>query len=807
MGTLLQDLRYAARTLGKSKGYTAVAILTLTLGIGATSTIFTALNAIVLRPFPYPGATRLVHIYSVNPGFKSMHINMALGDLPDVRTRTHSFETIAAYQGWMANLTGEGEPVQLIATKVSHEFFDLLGQRPERGRFFVEGENQPGRGDIVVLSDALWRGRFGADEKVLGKRLVLDGTSYTVVGVAAPGFRFPADVSDVWTPLAPAAAEQAGRSKRWCSVLARMRRGVSLEQANADVATLSAALAKEFPDTNKDWTFTTQSLQDEIVGDIRDPLFVLFAGVIFLLLIGCANIANLSLARNWSRRRATAICAALGASRGRIIRQVLVESGIVALCGGGAGVALAVWGLDVIRVLAPQDTPRLEQLRPDWTLLAFTAGCSAIAGMFFGLAPALQSAGVDINRTLRSDERFGGGFARGLRRWFTGALVAAEVALTIVLLIGSGLMIESFARLTKAQTGLRTERILSLSMLLPKSKYPDGERQSLFVREALARIEGLPNVESAAATSSPILQGFQGIAWGIHAKGEFDRPEGYANLEILQVTPEYFDTFAVPIRAGRAFTNADRLGSPRVAIVNETMARLVWGNSNPIGQQFSMRGAEQPKWHEVVGMAADTRDVHPDEAPRPEFYTPLLQDPGQIVNMAIRTSSDPLAIVPAVRGAIWSVDKDEPITDVQTVEAAVARYETAPRFRTILLTVFAGLGLALAIVGVYGVVSYATAQRTHEIGVRSALGARPAQILRQVLLRGMTPVLLGAGAGLVAALFLGKLLENLLFEVKPTEPLALAGGAILVVVVSLISCYIPARRATRVDPLVALRYE
>ncbi|MGH9774451.1 MAG: ABC transporter permease [Candidatus Acidiferrales bacterium] len=808
METLLQDIRYGLRTLAKNPGFTLVAVLTLALGIGANTAIFSVVHGVLLRPLPYPHADRLVQIYSVNPGFGDYRINMSRGDSADLATRSRTLESEAVYHAWMKNWSGHGEPAQLTTVSATNDLFSLLGIRPQLGRFFLEDELHAGGNAVVVLSDRLWHSRFGADRNVLGQTMILDGESCTVVGVAPPGFRFPNESADVWIPLLPAQTEDALRHHRENSVLALRRAGTNFAQVQAEVKSISGTLAKEYPKYEKDWSFIAVPLEEEILGDVRPVLMVLLAAVGFLLLIACANVANLLLARGWRRQREMAIRSALGASRRRVMAQLLVESCLVAIAGGIVAMLFAVWGVQGLLALAPKDTPRLDQIHPDWLMAVFAAGVSLVVGILCGLAPALGAARVNLNRALKSDEVGGSRLLRSRRGWLSRSLVAVEVALTLVLLIGSTLMLESLGRLTNVQTGMRTDHTVSLSVLLPNGKYPKEAQQRNFLLDALARLKAEPGVTGVAASTGPVLQGSLGFSFGIMVDGRTEQGHGLDNIEVATVTPDFFRVFGLPIIRGRLFDDSDREGAPKVVIVNEAFGKLAWGKDNPLGGRISFGKSDgKPDWTEVIGVVADARDVRPNDAPRPEMYWPLLQSSSELYNFSIRTASEPLAAVPAIRSAIWSVDPDLPINDVTTIDAAIAETHAAPRFRTTLLATFAGLGVVLALVGIYGVLSYFAAQRTREIGIRMALGAEPGDVLRMIVGQGMKMVMAGIVLGVLGSLALTRLLTDLLYEVRPTDPLTYVGVSVLLVGVALAACWLPARRAMRVDPMVALRYE
>jgi predicted permease len=810
---LWQDVRYGLRVLGTSPGFTAIAVLTLALGIGANTAMFSAVNAILLRPLPYRDSSQLVNIWGTSARYPEFRMTLSVPELNDVKAQNHSFDSVAAHHDKEMNWTGHGEPEVISVTEVSQDFFKTLGVLPVRGRTFAAEEEIPGKDQVVILSDALWRSRFGSDVEILGKTITLDGTAYTVVGVMPRGFRFQ-DFSDdapqLWKPLAYSAKIAEGRTDRRSFVIARLRRGVNVRQAETEVQTIAARMAKSYPKEDEGQGLSITSLKQGVVHGVQPALLILLAAVSCVLLIACVNVANLFLARSRKRQREIAIRAALGATRARLIRQLLVESVLLATAGGLAGLAVGTWGIDVIRRFAPADTPRLADISIDRSVLWFTLAVSILTGIVFGLVPALQASRPDLNTSLRDGVAISGsGYGASGHHRLRSLLVVSEVALAVVLLIGSVLMLKSFSRLTRTNPGFRTDHALTAQISVPETKYETAEKQRAFFDSVLGRIQGLPGVQSAALMATPILADYLRMSELTIEGQPSNDPRFEPYFEDTTITPDYFQAAGITLLAGRTFDARDTGENPGVVIVNETLALRYWPARQAIGKRVSYSTDKDgnPDWCEIVGVARDARDVDLTKLPKAEIYLPFSQNVSPGMNLLVRTQGDTSALEPAIRDAVWSIDRDQPVQAMATLEQAVARSEAAPKFHTVLLGIFAALGLAITLVGIYGVISYSVSQRTREIGIRMALGAQTRDVLRGVLWDGMKPALVGLAIGTIAALGLTRVLGSLLFEVSATDPATFVAVSALLACVALAACYLPARRAMRVDPMVALRYE
>jgi len=805
MTGILQDLKYALRMLRKAPGFTAIAILTLALGIGANTAVFTVVNSILLRPLAYPDSDRLANLRTILPYFPEFRLGDSSANFNDIRAQNHVFDGTAIFREWPVNLSGDGKPEEEDTVRATPDFFPLLGAAPARGRLFTDEELTPGKDGVAILSDALWRSRFGADPQAIGRTIRLDAKPYTIIGVMAPGFRF--NESKIYVPLALAPKDRDDRNMHGYSVMVKLKRSVSLKKAQAEMDSFAANFSRQYPDSDQGIKFALNSLQEDSVGNSRLALLVLMGAVVLVLLIGCANVGSLALARSLARQKEVAVRSALGASRGRIVRQFLVESLLLALIGGAVGWMLGMYGVDAFRHLAPADTPRLEDLKMDRLVFIFTLGVSVLASVLFGLAPALQSSRTNVGGALKESGPFGLTGTRSRQR-MRSALVVLEVSLALVLLASSALLIKSFTRLTHVEPGFRTDHLLTGRISLPDSKYATPESQSAFLSELMERMKSLP-VESVAASNGPVLGGSLMMTTMEVEGAPKDSSGNSPAIETPYVTQGYFSTLQIPFVRGRDFSAEDTPKATQVIIVNESAARRFWPNADPIGKRinFNTDPKEKPDWREVIAIVKDIRDVSPTSDARPEIYCSAAQSNLNSVAVFIRTKSDPHAVLPALRDVVQSIDADLPLTGAKTMEESIRKWATTPRFRSTLLGVFAGLGLLLALIGIYGVIAISVAQQTREIGIRMALGAQPRDVMRMMLRRGLMWVAAGAAAGLVGALGATRLLGTLLFEVKATDPLSFAIATALLVAAALTACYVPARRAMRVDPMVALRYE
>jgi putative ABC transport system permease protein len=804
---MFQDLRFGLRMLLKQPGFSLIAILTLALGIGANTAIFSVVNAVWLRSLPYPEAERLTIVAHRNLK-RGGNFELTPAAYFDLREQSKSFEHLAVYGSRDFNLTGAGEPERLRGQGVSAALFPLLKVSPSAGRVFTDADERAGAAPVVILSHQLWQRRFGADLNLIGQTLRLDDKSYTVVGVMPPGFAFPDRETELWAPFIFAANAVNDRESFFLSAVARLNPGVTLTAAQSELDGIAQNLTRAYPRSNTDLGFGVVPLHENQVRGFKQALFVLLGAVLFVLLIACVNVANLLLARAAVREKELAVRAALGAGRTRLLRQLLTESTLLALCGGAGGLLLAVWGIKLLKLINPGTIARLDEVSLDFRVLGFTLGVACLTGILFGLAPALQISKPDLQHALKEGGR---GFtgARGQR--LRGLLVVTEIALSLVLLIGAGLLIRSFIRLQNVDVGFNPTGLLTLRVEMSESKAQDLERLVGFYQAVLERVQALPGVEAAGVVNAaPIITPGMRSALVLEDKG--DPPPGQPQLANNRVvSPDYFRTLGVPLLRGRLLSAQDNAQAPAVVLINQAMARRYWGDEDPVGKRFKFgaRTANTP-WLTVVGIVGDIRQAGLDNASLPEFYTPFTQGHARWAKprmLFVRTAGDPLSLVAAVKEQIWAVDKDQTIWAVRTMEELVGRWLAPRRFNLWLLGVFAALALVLASVGIYGVISYSVSQRAREIGVRLALGAARRDIFKLVVGHGLVLTLGGVAIGLVAALALTRWLSTLLFEVSTTDPLTFASVALLLTGVALVACYLPARRATQVDPLVALRCE
>jgi predicted permease len=812
METLLRDVRYGIRSLLKHPGFTAIAVITLALGIGANTAMFSVINAVLLRPLPYQQPDRLVTIWEESPQRGMYQMPVSFANLRDWVDQNHVFEQISAYTFTDLNLTGAGEPARLLVVRSSANLFSLVGAAPQLGRAFLPEEDKQGANRVVILGHALWQSRFGSDARIVGQSLTLNNQSYTVVGVMPSSVQFPVgfgylgkvlnDPVDVYVPLA-ATGNETRRGNYSFFAIGRLKPGVKIDQAQAEMTTIEGRLEQQYPEGNTGIGIRLIPTQEQTVKEIRPALLVLLGAVAFLLLIACANIANLLLARAASRQKEIAIRTALGASRLRVSRLLLTESLMLSLAGGCLGLLLALWGTEALMALAPDNIPRLNEVGVDARVFGFTLAISFVTGIVFGLIPALQASKPNLNETLKEGSRGSMGSSAGKRT--RSVLVAVEVALSLVLLIGAGLMIKSFLRLQQMNLGFNPDNVLTVDLTLSSSKYPEDRQQAAFFQEALERLQSLTGVKSAgASTGLPLTLTISGSDFRIEG-----RPEPEAGKEMIintrSVSPGYFGTLGIALIKGRDFSDRDKSDAPKAAIINEDLALIYFPNEDPIGRRITFD--DGTSWISIVGIIGDVKQLGLDSSAKPEVYFPYLQVASPSMSLVVRTASNPLSLAAAVKSQIQAIDKDLPIDNAKTMQQLLADSISGRRFNMLLLTVFAAVALVLAIVGIYGVMSYAVTQRTHEIGIRMALGARANDVLKLVVKNGMSLALIGVGIGLAGAFALTRLLASLLFHVTPTDAVTFASVSICLIVVALLACCIPARRATKVDPLVALRYE
>ncbi len=795
MQTLLQDLRFALRTLLRSPAFAGVATLTLALGIGAVATLFSVVDGVLLRPLPFREPDRLV---AVSPA-------LLRGEYVLARDRSRSFAELGGYQAGVGfGLSGGGEPERVTGAYASTNLFAALGAEPLLGRGFAAGEDQPGRGGVVVLGHGLWRRRFGADPAVVGRTVTLDGQPRTVVGVMPAEFRFPSAETELWVPVSLDPAPHAVGAL-WgmggFQAVGRLAPGATPRQALAELGALARAMRAENPLWTPPEPYRADAavvpLRDAVVGEVRPTLLVLLAAVGFVLLIACANVANLLLARGLGRGREMALRSALGAGRGRLVRQLLTESLVLALAGGAAGLLLATWGLRWLVAALPADTPRLAEVALDGRVTALALGATLLTGVAAGLFPAWRVTRSELQGPLREGAGAGGG-----RRRLSGVLVAAEIGLAMVLVVGAGLLIRSVRALVAVDPGFRTERVVSARIDPPESLYGDPARQRAFYAEVLGRVQALPGVGAAGLTSQLPLGG-EPSPWATAVEGVTLDPNALPMFDRRAVTPEYLRTLGVRLVRGRAFTAADREGAPPVALVDEAAARRFWPGEDPVGKRIGHPWAND--WMTVVGVVAEVRSAGLAGEQNPAYYAPFAQKPGAGMTLVARTTSSPEALAGSLRAVVAGVDPQVPVSRVRAMDEWIAESVARPRLTAVLLGAFAGLALLLGAVGVYGVIAYTVGERTREIGLRIALGAGVGDVVGMVLRQGALLAAAGIGAGLLASLAATRALAGLLYGVTATDPLTFAVVPAVLAAAALLATWLPARRASRVDPMTALR--
>lgn len=811
LDTLIQDLRFASRMLRKSPGFTSVAVLTLALGIGANTAIFSVVYAVLFKSLPYPQADRLVMLYeNVRlPTYHNDRNEVSPGNLSDWRKQNSVFQNVAAYSNRSFNLSGRGEPLRVEGELVSANFFSTLEVEPPLGRAFAPEEDRPGAPHVVVMSAGLWRSQFASDPQILGKKLLLDGESYEVIGVMPSRFHFPDLDDQLWVPLAMTPGESENRGSHYLDVFARLKPGVTLKQAQAEMSRIAKHLTELYPASNTGQGVNIVPLQEDVAGPVRPTLLVLWGAVGVVLLIVCANVANLLLARASGRQREVAVRLALGASRTRLFRQLLTESTLLALFGCAFGLLLARWGVSALKLLATSRLPRTEEFSLDISVLVFSVVIAILVGLVSGLAPALQAGRESLHETLKSGSRES---ATGSRLGLRNLLVVVETALGVIVVIGAGLLLRSFLRIEQTPLGFQPQGVLSFRVIPRGPKYSQPSERSAFYRQAIERLEAFPGVESAAAvTFIPLtfVRGSKGFTIE-------DRPPvapgqiPMAGYDV--VTPGYFATMHIPLSQGRDFLWSDTPETQPIIVINEAMAKAYWPQENPLGKRIRQGGPDerQLRWLTIAGIVGDVREFDPLTAPRPTMYFPVTQfaDPGGILrDWVVRSVGDPLTVASSVRAAVWSVDKDLPVTRVRTMEEVWSVSIASERLNLLLFALFASLAVVLATGGIYGVMAYNVAERTHEIGIRVALGARSNDVMKLLLAQGFRLTVLGLLLGLTAAFALTRLMASMIYRVSSTDAATFFTVALLLGAVALAACYIPARRALGVDPMVALRYE
>src|SRR5689334_3772706 len=811
MESVLKDLRYAFRGVLKRPAFTAIAVVTLGLGIGASTAIFSVVNSVMLRRLPYPNADRMVAIQEITREGEQRQVTAP--NFLDWRAQNTVFEHLAAIKTTNANINLADQAERIDLAQTSADFFDVFGVRAQVGRLFVSGDEQAGHAPVAVLSDSLWRRKFGANPALVGQQVDLDGKTYTVVGIAPPSFSYPGK-TEAWLPplkLAPQINDRTEpteeRGSGFLRAIALLKPGVTLAQAASEMETITARLRQQYPDTNNTRFNRVVSLQEHLVGKSNTMLWLLFGAVLFVLLIACANVANLLLASAASRSKEMAIRAALGASRWRVIRQLLTESTILALTGGVLGLALSSYGVTVLTKLLPPDFPRLKEIGMDWRVFGFTLGASLLTGFLFGFAPALQMSKTDVQEAMKENSRGAAGSARHTR--LRHALIVGEVALSVVLLSGAGLLFRSFMRLQAVNAGFTPQQVLTAQLSPSGPKFQNAADIVSFYDKVLDQVRTIPGVQSAGIINKLPLSSGPTVGFRIDGR-PVTTPDKWPVTNFRAVSSDYFRTMNIPVMEGRSFNDADDANAPLRLMINQALAQRDFPNEDPIGKRVTFgnpAGNNQFVWFEIVGVAGNVRSLELREEASPELYFADKQNPFQNNAIVIRSIVEPGSIAPALRQAVAEVDRTVPVSEVQTMEHIVSESVTQPRFNVFLLGLFGGIALLLSAAGIYGVTSYTVTQRTHELGIRLALGAQVGDVLKLVLGQGMLVIGIGLALGLVASFALMRLLRSLLFGIGENDPLTFAAITLVLLLVALLACYVPARRATKVDPLTALRYE
>ncbi|HLL16108.1 MAG TPA: ABC transporter permease [Pyrinomonadaceae bacterium] len=820
MRTLLQDLRYGFRMLWKSPGFTLVTVLALALGIGANTAIFSVVNTVLLRPLPFERPEQLVLLWETHPFGKQLgydHLPGSTGSFVEWRRQSADiFEGMAALNTWNVVLTGNDEPQRLTGVKASANLFTLLRVKPMSGRGFVADDERQGANRVVVISHGLWQRRFGSDPSVLGKSLTLDGDGYTVVGIMPASVTFPQDMgmpaffdfsakTDLWTPYAMTDREIQNRDSHHIAVVGRLAEGATVGRAQAKLDNIARQLEEQHPEDNKDWRVAVLSLHEQVVGKSRLAILILLGAVGFVLLIACANVANLLLARATARQKEIAIRIALGATRRRVVRQLLTESVLLALVGGVLGIWLAMWGVDLLVAFSPGNLPRPAEIGIDNRVLGYTFFVSFLTGVLFGLIPALQSSHPDFNEALKDGGRSGSTSPR--RQRARSLLVVSEVALALVLLISAGLLLKSFVGLQNVQPGFSPDNILTVEIGLPEQKYADDKQIADFYRQLIARVKSLPGAEAVGAVSHLPLSGAEEID-GFSIEGRPEVESELTSADFRVIAPDYFRAMRIPILRGRHFDERDRLDAPPVMVIDETFARRFFPGEDPLGKRIDEDGSHTPRsFFTVVGVVGSVRHTGLSAEARPTMYLSYEQSGWQNMTLTIRAPGDPTNLSAAVRREVLAVDKDQPVTKISTMAETFARAVAPQRFNMLLLGFFAAVAMILATVGIYGVIAYTVSQRSRELGIRIALGASRGDILKLVVGQAMLMTLIGVVVGLAGALALTRLMSGLLYGVSATDPLIFISISLLLAFVALFASYIPARRAMKVDPITALHYE
>lgn len=808
MENLFQDLRYSIRILLGKPGFTAVAVIALALGIGANTAIFSVVNAILLRPLAYDEPERLVWIWEHNLASDVQREPISYPNFSDYREQNQIFENAGAFTRWQPILTTGGGAERILANQVSASLFSTLRVEAVEGRTFLPEEDQPGKNRVAILSYGLWQRRFGSDKKIVGETITLNSIPFTVVGVMPEQYRHPDPDArkpiELFVPLGMN-ANTAHRRLDMLNVIARLKPSISIDQARTGMEIVSARLDQQYPETNAGWGVTIIPLHERFVGDVRPAMLFLLGAVAFLLLIACANVANLLLVRAISRQKEIAIRKALGASRRRLIRLFLTESVVLALIGGVLGSLLALWGINILIALSPGNIPRIGEARLDMLALGFTLAVSLLTGIIFGLAPAIEASNPDLIESLKEGSKnasqgSGNGRIRSL-------LMISEVSMTLILIICAGLMIKSFLRLQQVNAGFNPERVLTTELALPRLKYREPHQALSFYNEVIRRVESLPGAQAVATVSAvPLGTGISILNLEIEGRPQLSA-DHVIGAESQVVSPSYFRAMGIPLLKGRLFADQDTEDAPGVIVINEEMSERYWPNEEAIGKRISLVDAKTGPWLTVIGVVGNVHQITLDSKPYPQMYEAYAQNPDWGAALVVRTDSDPINMIPALRAQVASVDTDQPLYNVRTMEQVLSESISRQRFNTLLIGIFTSVALVLAAVGIYGVISYSVSHRSHEIGIRMALGAQRADILKMIIEYGLKLALIGAGIGLAAAFVLTRVMTSLLYGVSAIDPFTFAIGTIILIGVALLSCYVPARRATKVEPMIALRYE